>query len=147
MRTFKLLTGLGALAVISACQGRASAISDDLKSDLALAASEQGLSLAASVGNKGQQVVSAVEQTKDAPPAPRLSRRAPPPKYTRKAPPEPAPAPAPAAAEPEQTAPQMTEEPAPEVVAEKPAEGPPAPRPQPVGNAGGVGSGSTAGSG
>src|SRR5690242_19909885 len=132
MRTFKLLTGLGALALVTACQHKP-AMDDSLKSDLALAASDQGLNLASSVNaNKGQQVVSPVEQVNRTPPAPHYSARTTQPKHKPKAPPEPAPAPAKVAAEPTQTAPVVTPEPKPEPAAEKPAEGPPAPRPQPV---------------
>jgi hypothetical protein len=62
-KTYLLLAGVGAV-VLAACSGdKKAAINDDLKKDLELASSNDGISLANSSGNTGTQVVSAIEQT------------------------------------------------------------------------------------
>lgn len=67
-------TALAVLAV-GACKGKDAAMSDDLAKDVASASSDQGLSLAPSVGS--QTVVSAVEQSPEARMHVAPSRRAP----------------------------------------------------------------------
>jgi hypothetical protein len=58
-----LLAGAGAV-LLAACSGdKKVAMNDDLKSDLALASSSEGITLANSSPNAGQQVVSAIERT------------------------------------------------------------------------------------
>lgn len=60
-KTYLLLAGAVALA---ACSGdKKTAMNDDLKKDLELASSSDGITLANSSPNAGQQVVSAIEQT------------------------------------------------------------------------------------
>jgi hypothetical protein len=54
--------------IVAACSGKDSTMSDDLKKDLDMASTSDGLALAAPA-NKGSQVVSAIEQAN--PPAPR----------------------------------------------------------------------------
>ena len=54
--------------IVAACSGKSSSMSDDLKKDLDLASSSDGLALASSSA-KGSEVVSAIERTN--PPAPR----------------------------------------------------------------------------
>jgi hypothetical protein len=66
-KSFLLLAGAGAV-LLAACSGdKKASINDDLKKDLELASSSDGITLANSSPNAGQQVVSAIEQT--APPA------------------------------------------------------------------------------
>lgn len=60
-KTYLLLAGAVALAACSA--DKKTAINDDLKKDLELASSSDGITLANSSPNAGQQVVSAIEQT------------------------------------------------------------------------------------
>jgi hypothetical protein len=58
-----LLAGAGAV-LLAACSGdKKASINDDLKKDLELASSSDGITLANSSPNAGQQVVSAIEQT------------------------------------------------------------------------------------
>jgi hypothetical protein len=66
-KSYLLLAGVGAV-LLAACSGdKKASINDDLKKDLELASSSDGITLANSSPNAGQQVVSAIEQT--APPA------------------------------------------------------------------------------
>ena len=122
-KTYLLLAGA---AVLAACSGdKKTAMNDDLKKDLELASSSDGITLANSSPNAGQQVVSAIEQT--TPPARqqtpttrvRTHRVAP------KSPPRVVKTQAPA------TVAQATE---PQTVAQAPSDpAPVSPRPQPVG--------------
>ena len=60
-KTYLLLAGA---AVLAACSGdKKTAMNDDLKKDLELASSSDGITLANSSPNAGQQVVSAIERT------------------------------------------------------------------------------------
>src|SRR4029079_2799233 len=60
-KTYLLLAGA---AVLAACSGdKKQAMNDDLKKDLELASSSDGITLANSSPNAGQQVVSAIERT------------------------------------------------------------------------------------
>ena len=122
-RTYLLLAGAAVLAACSA--DKKPAMNDDLKKDLELASSSDGITLANSSPNAGQQVVSAIEQT--TPPARqqtpttrvRTHRAAP------KSPPHVVKTEAPA------TVAQATE---PQTVAQAPSDpAPVSPRPQPVG--------------
>src|SRR6266566_1727494 len=61
-KSYLLLAGAGAV-LLAACSDKKAAINDDLKNDLALASSSDGITLANSSPNAGQQVVSAIEQT------------------------------------------------------------------------------------
>jgi len=66
-KSYLLLAGAGAV-LLAACSGdKKASINDDLKKDLELASSSDGITLANSSPNAGQQVVSAIERT--APPA------------------------------------------------------------------------------
>ena len=60
-KTYLLLAGAAVLAACSA--DKKTAINDDLKKDLELASSSDGITLANSSPNAGQQVVSAIERT------------------------------------------------------------------------------------
>jgi outer membrane biosynthesis protein TonB len=60
-KTYLLLAGAAMLAACSA--DKKTAMNDDLKKDLELASSSDGITLANSSPNAGQQVVSAIEQT------------------------------------------------------------------------------------
>jgi hypothetical protein len=60
-KTYLLLAGAAVLAACSA--DKKTAMNDDLKKDLELASSSDGITLANSSPNAGQQVVSAIEQT------------------------------------------------------------------------------------
>jgi hypothetical protein len=65
-KTYLFLAGAGAV-LLAACSGdKKTAMNDDLKKDLELASSNDGITLA-SAGNAGTQIVSAIERT--APPA------------------------------------------------------------------------------
>ena len=121
---YLLLAGAG-IVLLAACGGdKKASINDDLKKDLELASSSDGITLANGSANAGQQVVSAIEQT--APPARKQtpstrvrSHRAAP-----KSPPRVVQAKAPATLaeiEPESAAPAPVNDPAPV-----------SPRPQPV---------------
>lgn len=60
---YLILAGAGAV-LLAACSGdKKASINDDLKKDLELASSSDGITLANSSPNAGQQVVSAIEQT------------------------------------------------------------------------------------
>lgn len=66
-KSYLLLAGAGAV-LLAACSGdKKTSINDDLKKDLELASSSDGITLANSSPNAGQQVISAIERT--APPA------------------------------------------------------------------------------
>ena len=70
-KTYLLLAGAGAM-VLAACSGdKKASINDDLKKDLELASSSDGITLANSSPDAGQQVVSAIERT--SPPARQLT--------------------------------------------------------------------------
>ena len=62
-KTYLLLAGAGAV-LLAACSGdKKASMNDDLKKDLELASSNDGITLANSTGNAGTQVVSAIERT------------------------------------------------------------------------------------
>jgi outer membrane biosynthesis protein TonB len=148
-KSYLLLAGAGAV-LLAACSGdKKVAMNDDLKNDLALASSSDGITLANSSPNAGQQVVSAIERT--TPPArqPAPSARVRHHKAAPKSPPQVVKTQAPATVA--QTEPQSV---APAPVANDPT--PVSPRPQPVavsypsgpssgGEDGSVSRGSTAG--
>src|SRR5688500_13389528 len=67
MKTRLVLIGAAGL-IVSACSSKSKTMSDDLKKDLELASTSDGLTLAANP-SKASQVVSAIERT--TPPAPR----------------------------------------------------------------------------
>ena len=60
-KSYLILAGAGAV-LLAACSGGKKAMNDDLKKDLELASSNDGITLANS-GSAGTQVVSAIEQT------------------------------------------------------------------------------------
>ena len=61
--SYLLLTAAGAIAM-AACSGdKKTSMNDDLKKDLELASSSDGITLANSSPNAGQQIVSAIERT------------------------------------------------------------------------------------
>jgi hypothetical protein len=148
-KSYLLLAGAGAV-LLAACSGdKKAAMNDDLKNDLALASSSDGITLANSSPNPGQQVISAIERT--TPPARQPAASAPVRhhKPAPKAPPQLVRTQAPATVV--QNEPQPV---APAPVANDPT--PVSPRPQPVavsypsgpssgGDNGSVGRGSTAG--
>jgi hypothetical protein len=124
-KSYLLLAGVGAV-LLAACSGdKKTSINDDLKKDLELASSNDGITLANSSQTAGQQVVSAIEQTAPAPkqkaPSNTVRRHKPAPK----APPQVAQAKAPATVKETE---QQSVAPAP--VADDPT--PVSPRPQPV---------------
>jgi hypothetical protein len=124
-KSYLLLAGAGAV-LLAACSGdKKASINDDLKKDLELASSSDGITLANSSANVGQQVVSAIEQT--APPARQQapSNRVRTHRAVHKAPPQVVKAQAPAQVA--QIEPQSV---APAPVANDPT--PVSPRPQPV---------------
>lgn len=124
-KTYLLLAGAGAI-LLAACSGdKKTSINDDLKKDLELASSSDGITLANSSATPGQQVVSAIEQTAPAPkqkaPSTTVRRHKPAPKAT------------PHVAEAK--APATVTEPEQQTVAQLPAGHDPVmvtPRPQPV---------------
>lgn len=62
-KTYLLLAGAGAV-LLAACSGdKKATLNDDLKKDLELASSNDGITLANSSNNAGTQVVSAIERT------------------------------------------------------------------------------------
>jgi hypothetical protein len=62
-KSYLLLAGAGAV-LLAACSGdKKVAMNDDLKNDLALASSSDGITLANSSPDAGQQVISAIERT------------------------------------------------------------------------------------
>ncbi|HEV2018657.1 MAG TPA: hypothetical protein VGQ98_10170 [Gemmatimonadaceae bacterium] len=124
-KSYLLLAGAGAV-LLAACGGdKKVAMNDDLKNDLALASSSDGITLANSSPNAGQQVISAIERiappTRQPAPSTRVRRH----KAAPKAPPQVAKTTAPATVA--ESEPQSV---APEPVANDPT--PVSPRPQPV---------------
>jgi hypothetical protein len=124
-KSYLLLAGAGAVLLAACGSDKKTAMNDDLKNDLALASSSDGIDLANSSPNAGQQVISAIERT--APPTrqPAPSTRVRHHKAAPKAPPQVVKTTAPATVA--QTEPQSV---APEPVANDPT--PVSPRPQPV---------------
>ena len=62
-KTYLLLAGAGAV-LLAACSGdKKATLNDDLKKDLELASSNDGITLANSSNNAGTQIVSAIERT------------------------------------------------------------------------------------
>lgn len=62
-KSYLLLAGAGAV-LLAACSGdKKTSMNDDLKKDLELASSSDGITLANSSPNAGQQVISAIERT------------------------------------------------------------------------------------
>ena len=120
-KTYLLLAGAAVLAACSA--DKKTAMNDDLKKDLELASSSDGITLANSSPNAGQQVVSAIEQTtppaRQQTPTTRVRNH----KAAPKSPPRVVRTQAPA------TVAQTTEE---QSVAPAPVDPTPSPRPQPV---------------
>ncbi len=149
-KTYLLLAGAGAV-LLAACSGdKKLAMNDDLKKDLELASSNDGIDLANSSGNAATQVVSAIERTtpptRQQTPTTRVRRH----RAAPKAPPQVVQTEAPATVA--ETVPQSV---APEQAGVDPT--PVSPRPQPVavsypsgsssgGDDGSVSGGSTAGS-
>ena len=124
-KSYLLLAGAGAV-LLAACSGdKKVAMNDDLKNDLALASSSDGITLANSSPNAGQQVISAIERiappTRQPAPSSRVRRH----KAAPKAPPQVVKTKAPATVA--ETEPQSV---APAPVANDPT--PVSPRPQPV---------------
>jgi len=149
-KSYLLLAGASAVLLAACGSDKKVAMNDDLKNDLALASSSDGITLANSSPTAGQQVVSAIEQTAPAPRKPAASTRVKHHKPAPKSPPQLARAQAPATVA--ENAPQSV---APAPVANDPM--PVSPRPQPVpvsypsgpssgGDNGRVGRGSSAGS-
>jgi hypothetical protein len=76
VRKISLLIG-GAVIALAACSGDKKPVAnDDLKKDLELASSSDGLGVGTGAANQGTQVVSAIERTAPAPKAPALSSKA-----------------------------------------------------------------------
>ena len=124
-KSYLLLAGAGAV-LLAACSGdKKAAMNDDLKNDLALASSSDGITLANSSPNAGQQVVSAIERTSPPTRQPAPSTQVRRHKAAPKAPPHVVKTEAPATVA--ETEPQSV---APEPVANDPT--PVSPRPQPV---------------
>lgn len=124
-KSYLLLAGAGAV-LLAACSGeKKAAMNDDLKNDLALASSSDGITLANSSLNAGQQVISAIERTTPPTRQPAPSARVRNHKPAPKAPPQVVRTKAPA------TVAQIEPQPvAPAPVANDPT--PVSPRPQPV---------------
>jgi outer membrane biosynthesis protein TonB len=125
-KSYLLLAGAGAVLLAACGRGKKEvAINDDLKNDLALASSSDGITLANASPNAGQQVISAIERTtppaRQAAPSTRVRKHKPAPK----SPPQVAKTRAPATVA--QTEEQSV---SPEPVANDPT--PVSPRPQPV---------------
>ena len=124
-KSYLLLAGAGAV-LLAACSGdKKVAMNDDLKNDLALASSSDGITLANSSPNAGQQVVSAIERTSPPTRQPSPSARVRRHKAAPKAPPQVVKTKAPATVA--ETEPQSV---SPAPVANDPT--PVSPRPQPV---------------
>src|SRR6476469_5326475 len=66
-KSYLLLAGAGAVLLAACGSDKKVAMNDDLKNDLALASSSDGIDLANSSPNAGQQVISAIERTAPAP--------------------------------------------------------------------------------
>jgi hypothetical protein len=124
-KSYLLLAGAGAV-LLAACSGdKKASINDDLRKDLELASSSDGITLANSSPTAGQQVVSAIEQT-----APLSRQQAPSAKVRRH---KPAPKSPPQVARAKAPATVVQSEP--QSVASAPAADDPSPvspRPQPV---------------
>lgn len=76
MRKISLLIG-GAVFVLAACSGeKKTASNDDLKKDLELASTSEGLGVGTGAPNASTQIVSTIERTAPAPKAPALSSKA-----------------------------------------------------------------------
>jgi hypothetical protein len=137
-KTRLVLIGAAGL-MVAACSSKSKTMSDDLKKDLDLASSSDGIALQSS-GAKGSQVVSAIEQV--TPPAPRRIANS---QRVAKHKPAPNLPPAPVEAQKATVSPEVA--PAPVVIAQAPSapEPTPTPRPRPVDMP--SGSGSTVGRG
>ena len=61
-KTYLILAGAGAVLLVACSGDKKTAMNDDLKKDLELASSNDGITLA-SAGNAGTQIVSAIERT------------------------------------------------------------------------------------
>src|SRR3954462_4986650 len=66
-KSYLLLAGVGAVLLAACSTDKKTSVNDDLKKDLELASSSDGITLANSSPNAGQQVVSAIERTAPAP--------------------------------------------------------------------------------
>ena len=66
-KTYLLLAGAGAVLLAACSADKKTSLNDDLKKDLELASSNDGITLANSSPNAGQQIVSAIERTAPAP--------------------------------------------------------------------------------
>jgi len=121
---FVLISAAG--LIVAACSGKKTAMSDDLKKDLDLASTSDGLALASSSA-KGSQVVSAIERTN--PPAPRQVAQS---QRVAKHKPAPKAPPAPVEAQKADVSEEVT--PQPIEVAQTPVESEPSqsPRPHPI---------------
>lgn len=150
MRTTTRFVLIGTAGLIAAaCSGKDKAMSDDLKKDLDMASSSDGIALATPSG-KGSQVVSAIERTN--PPAPRQVAQS-----QRVAKHKPAPIAPPMPVEAQKATVTKEVAPQPVAIASAPTEQAPtaAPRPHPVdrpsgsgmpeGNGGGMSTGSVLG--
>src|SRR5436190_22779080 len=62
-KSYLLLAGAGAVLLAACSSDKKTSMNDDLKKDLELASSSDGITLANSSPNAGQQVVSAIERT------------------------------------------------------------------------------------
>jgi hypothetical protein len=125
MKTRLVLIGAAGL-IVAACSGKSKTMSDDLKKDLDLASSSDGITLAGTAA-KGSQVVSAIERT--TPPAPKRVAQS---QRVVKHKPAPITPPAPVEAQSANVSEEV--EPQPVVMAPAPTESEPAasPRPHPV---------------
>jgi hypothetical protein len=145
VRKISLLIG-GAVVALAACSGdKKTASNDDLKKDLELASTSDGLGVGTGATNPSTQIVSAIERTTPAPKAPALSSKA---HRYHKAPTQTV-APVTTEAPATVTTPEPTPV-APEPVAADPTPTLPRPTPQtvsyPGGNTGDIGRGTSTGS-
>src|SRR5437773_10445833 len=62
-KSYLLLAGAGAILLAACSSDKKTAMDDDLKKSLELASSSDGITLANSSPNAGQQIVSAIERT------------------------------------------------------------------------------------
>jgi hypothetical protein len=136
---FVLISAAG--LIVAACSGKDARMSDDLKKDLDLASTSDGLALAPSAA-KGSQVVSAIERT--TPPAPRQIAQS---QRVVKHKPAPRANPAPVVAQKADVSDEVENQPV--AVAQAPTEPEPtqSPRPRPVEMPSGGGSGVSVGRG
>jgi len=85
-KTYLFLAGAGTVLLAACSTDKKTSVNDDLKKDLELASSSDGITLANSSPNAGQQVVSAIERTAPAPrqkaPSNTVRRHKPAPKAT-----------------------------------------------------------------